>query len=246
MALTFVELQQQAAAAEEKKVAAVQQALDALRPWCAEQAQTHAFEAPIAKLTAVLVAAKTVGDAVEAEHKKAVAPLSAVVAQCREAWAGVRKLAESVRAQATSALVDFRERERQWKLSEEVRLRREAEDAAKAQAEALASVAGAGGDAVVAATIAQQQQCKILDALKAIPDAQVPVVRVEGGSASTPDVPDYEITDIGALATAHPEAVEVRRAVLLKLVRAAATDDAIPGVRRVMRVGVRVQSAKGA
>lgn len=243
-ALTFVELQQQAAAAEEKKVAAVQQALDALRPWCAAQAEAHAFEEPISKLTTVLLAAKKVEDAVEAEHKKAVAPLSAVVAQCREAWAGVRKLAESVRAQATSALVDFRERERQWKLSEEVRLRREAEDAAAKQAEALASVGETGGNAVVAATIAQEQQGKILDALKAIPEAQAPVVRVEGGSASTPDVPDYEVFDIGKLATAHPDAVEVRRAVLLRLVRAAATDDAIPGVRRVMRVGVRVQSSK--
>lgn len=240
MTLSFVELQRKAAAAEETKVAAVQQALDALRPWCAEQAEAHAFEEPIAKLTAVLVAAKTAGDAVEAEHKKAIAPLNAVVAQCREAWAGVRKLAESVRAQAASALSDLRERDRQWRLAEELRLRREAEKAAAKQTEALASAAGAGGNAVVAATIAQQQQGLILDALKAIPEAQAPVVRVAGGAVSTPDVVDYEIIDIGKLATAYPDVVEVRRAALLRLVRAAATDDAIPGVRRIMRTGVRV------
>ena len=48
----------------------------------------------------VIEASLVVGaDAVEAEHKKAIAPLNAVVAQCREAWAGVRKLAESVRTE---------------------------------------------------------------------------------------------------------------------------------------------------
>lgn len=239
---TFIELQQAAAAAEAQKVAAVQQALDALRPWCAAQADAHAFEEPIAKLTTMLVAAKTVHDAVEAEHKKAIAPLTAIVTQCREAWAGVRKLAESVRAQATSALSDLRERDRQWRLAEELRLRREAEEAAAKQAAALAAETGAGAN--VAATMAQEQQGKILDALKAIPQAQAPVVRVEGGSVSTPDVVDYEVIDIGKLATAHPEAVEVRRAVVLKLVRAAATDDAIPGVRRVLRTGVRVTAAR--
>lgn len=236
----FIELQQQAAAAEAQKVAAVQQALDALRPWCATQADVHAFEEPIQRLTKMLIAAKTVADAVEDEHKRAVAPLTALVGQVRDAWSGVRKLAESVRAQATSALSDLRERDRQWRISEELRLRREAEDAAAKQAAALASVTETGGSAGVAATIAQEQQERILDALKAIPEEQAPVVRVEGGSVSTPDVVDYEITDIGKLATAYPHAVEVRRGFVLKLVRAAATDDAIPGVRRVIRTGVRV------
>jgi len=242
MATSFVELQQQAAATEAQKVAAVQQALDALRPWCSAQAEAHAFEAPIQKLTTVLLAAKTVEDAVEEEHKKAVAPLTAVVSQVREAWAGVRKLAESVRGAASSALTDLRERERQWKISEELRLRREAQAASEKQAAALAAAAAAepGVSAAVAATIADEQQGKILDALKAIPEAQAPTVRVEGGSVSTPDVVDYEVTDIGKLATAYPDAVEVRRAVVLRLVRAAATDDAIPGVRRVIRTGVRV------
>jgi hypothetical protein len=142
-----------------------------------------------------------------------------------------------------------RERAEQERKQEEARREEARQAAEKAQQEAAAAgmtkedARELGG--LMAQDVLQQPVAPILQVAPPPPPSRT-IASMSGSVASVKKLWDFELKDVGALATAYPATVEVKRGSVLDLLRAlekdgateAALENAIPGIRAFKRDSV--------
>lgn len=174
------------------------------------------------KIGKVITAARKAAEMANETFQAIAGPWDVKVKQQRVLWREIadRAIALAKRAEAlVQALID-----------EEDAKRKAAEDEArKAVEEAQARQRAAEAKAMTAETPAEQKQAKAEadaawnDTRKAVGDLerQPASSKVNLGSATVyqADRLDYEVTDLGKFATAHPELVEVKRGATIKALR---------------------------
>lgn len=171
-----------------------------------------------------------------------IAPLQQQEQEFRNAWAVAVEPLTRADVDVRNRLKAIVEEEHRAKLAEEKRLRDEADAAFKRQQEAERQAAAATmqEEKLAAQVEAARAHGEVVETLMSLPEAGPVKAKGETASLSGGEEWDFDVEDIGAFATAHPDLVEIRRGPTLKLVRSIAPKE-VPGLKlkRVPKLNIR-------
>jgi hypothetical protein len=189
--------------------------------------------------------AKRAGEALKLAKEQLaqqVAPHQKRIDDLRNAWALLTAPLTRMDSEIRDRLRVLVKQEQDAAKAEEERLRKEAAEAFKRQEEAerKAAEAETPEERIVAQVDAARAHSEVVGALMDIPAAGPVVASGDVGKLSGGEEYDYEVTDIGAFATAHPDLVEIRRGPTLKLIRKLG-GVAVPGLKlkKVPKISIR-------
>jgi membrane protein involved in colicin uptake len=227
------------------------------------EAESLSITDNISMETAVEIRAqlKLCGKQIEEKRVKAVKPrndeVKLINETCRPATQRVKRFVEIVDAKvlkrrreqeaaAAEARRKAEEEKRRLREEAEKKAREEADQRARKAAEKARQEAEEAGFTEAetqeyAGAVLADEQNKPIEVETPVPvmpavAAPAKTVRTETGARSTVrKIPDFEVTDLAALAAAHPQVIEVKRGDVLKLYRSGAS---VQGVRFFLRDSV--------
>lgn len=241
---------QNAATAIKEQIVAARTALAQLRPWFAAQAAKHNYENAKAEAVKMVATAGRLERLTDEKKTLSCQPLNELLRDVRVVWKDVANEAAALRDECDKELHAIVQADNAYRLAEEQRLMAKARELEQRKAELTAAINSATAaqalsnktHSAAVATVASVQ-ASIIETLNSIPDAAPTTFKVEGGgSVSVGEDLDFEVTDLAALAAAHPEAIEVKRGVVLALLRKT-PDAVVPGVQRKMVPSSRARKA---
>lgn len=222
----------------EGQLATAVQALEKMAPWIESEIAAKRFDQPRQEAAKLVALAGRLEKTVEEKKQASTAPLTKLLNEVRAVWTSVTDGAKAMKSSANALLIKVQRADEahRYELEQEALRRARELEAAKAKLVAEApSVQSVQPQAVAI-------QREIVSTLTAIPEAAPTTTKTaDGVSASVGKGLDFEVTDIAALAAAYPDAVEVRRSAVLKLLREGVD---VPGVKKLEPDKVRATGIK--